>query len=67
MKKITIEITSADGLDILGPGRSIAEELDKLALLLSQIAYRDDENAVRNRLAWYKAEDPMNKLEIKIS
>ncbi len=67
MKKITIEITSADGFDILGPGSSIAEELDKLALLLSMPAYRNDENAVRNRLSWYKAEDPMNKLVIKIS
>lgn len=65
MKKITIEISRLDGSEING-GDS-AWELIALAKLISQPAYKSDENSIRNRLAWYTAEEPENVVTVKLS
>lgn len=66
MKKIQIEI-SAKGADYINPpGGAVAWELICLSKILSMPAYKDDEQAIRNRLNWYEADSEDLIIRVKI-
>lgn len=66
MKKIRIEIYAPDNNEINPPGTAVAWELICLSKILSMPAYKDDENAIRNRMSWYEADSKDLIVRVKI-